>query len=59
MSVRRLTDRLNHSTEMPTATTVSAPDASDLVTTNVPTDWVNCSHRAREALTKPISDGVS
>src|SRR3954453_11183711 len=49
------TERLNQMTEMVTATTVSAAWVSDLVTTNVPTDWVNCSHTDTDALTRHVT----
>ena len=49
------TERLNQTTEMVTATTVSAAWVSDFVTTNVPTDWVNCSHTATDALTRHVT----
>src|SRR3954453_24087596 len=49
------TERLNQMTEMVTATTVSAAWVSDLVTTNVPTDWVNCSHTDTDELTRHVT----
>src|SRR4029079_4765383 len=49
------TDLLNHTTEMVIATTVSAAWVSDFVITKVPTDWVNCSHTATDALTKHVT----
>src|SRR3954452_3289267 len=55
MSAGWFTERLNQTTEMVTATTVSAPCVSDFVTTNVPTDWVNWSHRETDALTRHVT----
>ena len=49
------TDRLNQTTEMPTATTVSVAWVSDFVITKVPTDWVNWSHTDTDALTRHVT----
>src|SRR5215207_1203270 len=55
MCARLFTERLNQTTEMATATTVSPVWVSAFVTTNVPTDWLNCSHTATDALTRHVT----
>src|SRR5215467_367051 len=55
MSAGLFTERLNQTTEMPTATTVRIACVSDFVTTKVPTDWVNWSHTDTEALTRHVT----
>src|SRR3954453_3059786 len=55
MSAGLFTDRLNQTTEIPTATTVSVAWVSDFVITKVPTDWVNWSHTETDALTRHVT----